>query len=199
VAPRPHEADGFVVTFWTYYQPLRPDVLSPSDYAAALEQLHAGMRTVEVAAPHFTDRVAEAQRLVDDIDRTPALADDDRALLDGALRHLTKAIQDRGAGEQLLHGEPHPGNVLSTSVGPRFIDLETCCRGPLEFDLAHVPEQVSARYPNLDRQLLRECRTLMLAMIATWRWDRYDSFPDGRQRGIEWTDQLRARLERSEW
>ncbi|MFE1199320.1 phosphotransferase family protein [Streptomyces olivaceoviridis] len=56
-----------------------------------------------------------------------------------------RAIDDRGAVEQLLHGEPHPGNVLSTKNGPLFIDLETCCRGPVEFGLAHVPEAVRAR------------------------------------------------------
>jgi hypothetical protein len=196
VAPRAYERDGFVVTFWTYYPPIRPDAISPNDYADALERLHAGMRTVDVAAPHFTDRVADAQRLVADSDRTPALANDDRALLDWALRNLADAIRDRGADEQLLHGEPHPRNVLITKTGLRFIDLETCCRGPLEFDLAHVPEAVSDRYPNVDRPLLRECRTLMLAMIATWRWDRDDQFPNGMERGIEQTNQLRERLER---
>jgi hypothetical protein len=196
VEPRAYEQDGFAVTFWTYYPPIGPDVVSPSDYAAALQRLHAGMRTVDVTAPHFTDRVAEAQALVASRDRTPALGGDDRSLLDEALRDLTIAIRDRGANEQLLHGEPHPGNVLSTSTGARFIDLETCCHGPLEFDLAHVPEAVSDHYPNVDRALLRDCRTLMLAMIATWRWDRDDQFPDGRQVGIERTNQLRARLER---
>ena len=74
------------------------------------------------------------------------------------MRSLRRAISDRGAAEQLLHGEPHPGNVLSTKNGPLFIDLETCCRGPVEFDLAHVPEEVSEHYPGADQELLRECR-----------------------------------------
>ena len=39
---------------------------------AALERLHAGMRKLDVATPHFTDRIEEAQRLVADRDRTPA-------------------------------------------------------------------------------------------------------------------------------
>jgi aminoglycoside phosphotransferase (APT) family kinase protein len=195
VEPRAYEEDGFAVTLWTYYPPIRPDAVAPHDYADALERLHAGLRTVEIAAPHFTDRVADAQRLVASRDRTPSLGDDDRVLLDGALRDLTDAIRGRGADEQLLHGEPHPGNVLSTDAGPLFIDLETCCRGPLEFDLAHVPEAVSERYPDLESALLRDCRILVLAMIATWRWDREDQFPNGRQLGIDWTNQLRAALE----
>ena len=28
--------------------------------------------------------------------------------------------------------------VSTWELGPLFIDLETCCRGPVEFDLAHV-------------------------------------------------------------
>jgi Ser/Thr protein kinase RdoA (MazF antagonist) len=62
--------------------------------------------------------------------------------------------------EQLLHGEPHPGNVLGTKTGLLFIDLETCCRGPVEFDPAHVPEDVSKRYAGADADLLGECRVL---------------------------------------
>ena len=38
--------------------------ISADDYANALERLHAGMRTLDVTTPHFTDRVAEAQQLV---------------------------------------------------------------------------------------------------------------------------------------
>src|SRR5262245_28284053 len=63
VAPRAHELDGFVLTFWTYYEPV-PRVVSPVEYATALAHLHAGMRTLDVASPQFTDRVAEAQELV---------------------------------------------------------------------------------------------------------------------------------------
>jgi thiamine kinase-like enzyme len=196
VEPRVHERDGFVITLWTYYEPVTPREVSPVDYANALGRLHAGMRKLDVTTPHFTDRVAEAQQLVASRDHTPALADADRELLSNTLRSLRRAICDRGAAEQLLHGEPHPGNVLNTKNGPLFIDLETCCRGPIEFDLAHVPEEVSERYPDVDHELLRECRILMLAMIATWRWDRDDQLPNGRQLGTEWLSQIRAALDR---
>ena len=196
VEPRVYERDGFVVTLWTYYEPVTPREVSPVDYANALRRLHAGMRKLDVTTPHFTDRVAEAQQLVASRAHTPALADADRELLSNTLRSLRRAIGDRGAAEQLLHGEPHPGNVLSTKNGLLFIDLETCCRGPVEFDLAHVPEEVSERYRGADQDLLRECRILVLAMIATWRWDRDDQLPNGRQLGTEWLSQIRAALDR---
>ena len=193
---RVHERDGFVVTLWTYYEPTTPREAAPADYASALARLHTGMRTLDVPTSHFLDRVEEAQRLVASRDHTPALADADRAFLDDTLRRLRRAIVDRGAAEQLLHGEPHPGNVLTTKHGLRFIDFETCCRGPVEFDLANAPEAVSVHYPGVHQDLLRECRLRMLAMITTWRWDRHDRFPNGRQLGPEWLGQLLAALGR---
>jgi len=196
VQPRVYVHDGFAVTLWTHYEPLATRDVSPGEYASALARLHVGMRTLDVMTPHFTDRVAEAQQLVASRDRTPALGDADRELLSTTLRTLTQAIVDRGPAEQLLHGEPHPGNVLNTKYGPLFIDLETCCRGPVEFDLAHAPEEVGDLYPGADQDLLHECRTLMRAMVTTWRWDRDDQFPDGRHHGMEGLSQIRAALDR---
>ena len=196
VPPRVYERDGFVVTLWTYYETATRREVAPADYATALERLHAGMRKLDVPAPHFTDRVDSAQQLVASRDQTPALADADRELLGDTLRGLRQVIGVRGGVEQLLHGEPHPGNVLTTKNGLLFIDLETCCRGPVEFDLAHAPEEVSGHYPRVNHDLLRECRILVLAMITTWRWDRGDQLPNGRQLGTEWLDQIRAALER---
>jgi len=190
-APEVFVQDDYVVTLWTYYEPVTTQAIPPVDYARALERLHAGMRRVDLPTPHFTDRVSEAQTLVADHNRTPKLTDADRVFLAGTLDRLRGAVSDSGRPEQLLHGEPHPGNLLSTPTGPLFIDFETCCRGPVEFDLAHAPDEVGSQYPGVDHHLLRDFRTLMLAMIATWRWDRDDQFPDGHRLGIEWLSELR--------
>jgi Phosphotransferase enzyme family len=191
IEPRVYERDGFAVTYWTHYEVVLPAPDFPSTYADALQRLHAGMRSVEIATPHFLDRAAEAERLVTHRDETPALAEADRHLLLSTLHSARERIHSRGAAEQLLHGEPHPGNLLNTRNGPLFIDLETCCRGPIEFDVAHVPEEVSARYPNVDQVLLAECRRLVLVMVAAWRWDIRDEFPDGHRHGRDILSLLR--------
>jgi aminoglycoside phosphotransferase (APT) family kinase protein len=194
VEPRVYERDGFVVTLWTYYEPAPPLEVPPAGYASTLGRLHAGMRKVDIRAPHFTDRVEQAQQLIASRGQTPALADADRELLGDTLLSMSRSIGDSGAAEQLLHGEPHPGNVLTTKNGLLFIDLETCCRGPVEFDLAHVPVEVSEHYPAVNQDLLGQCRLLVLAMITTWRWHRDDQLPNGRQLGEEWLSQIRAAL-----
>ena len=183
VEPRVYEGDGFAVTLWIYYEEVTPEQVSPAEYADALHRLHAGMRSVEIATPHFMERAAQAERLVTNRDATPALADADRHLLLSTLHSARQQIHSRGAAEQLLHGEPHSGNVLSAHDGLLFIDFETSCRGPIEFDVAHVPDEVSAHYPDVDQVLLEDCRRLVLAMVAAWRWDVRDEFPNGHQHG----------------
>ncbi|MFD8805630.1 phosphotransferase enzyme family protein [Streptomyces sp. NPDC059597] len=194
--PHVHERDGFVITLWTYYEPATPHEIPSAGYAHALRCLHVGLRALDVPAPRFTDRVERARRLVADHDRTPELADTDRELLGDTLRRLGRAVGERGGAEQLLHGEPHAGNVLATKDGPLFIDFETCCRGPVEFDLAHAPEEVARHYPGVDHVLLRRCRILVLAMVTAWRWDRDDQFPDGRRLRTEWLGRIRAARDR---
>ena len=190
VEPRVFVRDGFKITMWTYFEPVRR-VLQPADYAQALGRLHAGLRQVALTTPHVMDRVAETQRDVASRDVTPDLAETDRALLASTLHELRGSIPDRCAAEQLLHGEPHPWNVLNTENGPLFIDFENTAHGPVEYDLAWVPEEVSQRYPDVDQDLLGECRGIVLAIIATHRWSRGDQHPSGRQSGVAFLDALR--------
>jgi hypothetical protein len=194
VEPRVYLHGGFVVTLWTHYEAVARQV-APSEYAQALRRLHAGMRAVEVTVPHFTDRVASARSLVSDPEATPNLPVRDRKLLLDTLGGFKDAVVDHGADEQLLHGEPHPGNLLSTDGGLLFVDLETCCRGPVEFDIAHAPEEVGPAYRGADPDLLRDCRILALAVATAWRWDRNDQLPNGRQLGVEWLTRIRAAVD----
>jgi hypothetical protein len=191
VEPRVYERDGFAFTLWRRYeQPgIDPAALT---YANALERLHAGMAQLDVIAPHFSDRVSEAEQLLSSRDRTPRLEHPDRELLLETLRSCDRAIKERSLAEQLLHGEPHAGNVLSTPEGLVFIDFETCCRGPVEFDLAHVSEAVCDAYPGADPGPIQECRGLVLAMVAAWRWDTSDQFPNGARAGRALLTALRA-------
>jgi aminoglycoside phosphotransferase (APT) family kinase protein len=193
---RVYSRDGFAISLWTYYEPAGSEI-APADYAGALMRLHAALRQTDLDAPHLTDRVAGAQREVGDRERTPALPGPDRELLSKTLSRLSSSISRWGAGEQLLHGEPHPGNLISTRRGPLFVDLETCCRGPIEFDVAHAPEEVGEHYPGVDHDLIQQCRILTWALVTTWRWCRDDQFPNGHYWRMEGLNRVRAALDRS--
>jgi hypothetical protein len=204
--PRVYLRDGFAISLWTYYEPAGSQI-TPADYADALVRLHAALRQTDLRAPHFTDRVAGAQTEIDDPERTPALPGPDREFLSSTLSSLSHAISRAtagaaddadggGTGEHLLHGEPHPGNLLSTKRGPLFVDLGTCCRGPVEFDLAHAPGEVADHYPGADHDLVHQCRILTQALFTTWRWRRVDQFPDRHYWRTEGLNQVRAALAR---
>jgi hypothetical protein len=191
VEQRVYKRDGFAFTFWRFCEQsgIKP---SAAAYAKALERLHVGMAQLDVIAPHFSDRVSEAQRLVRSHGRTPRLQESDRELLLRTFRSCGRRIEEQSSREQLLHGEPHPRNVLRAAEGLLFIDLETCCRGPVEFDLAHVPEAVGKTYSGANDELIQECRRLVLAMVAAWRWDTDDQFPSGERAGRALLGALRA-------
>lgn len=191
VEPRLFVRDGFVISLWTYFERVEARMLSATDYAEALERLHAGLRQIEVTTPHFTDRLSTARQGAARSDVTPDLADTDRALLVDSLRDLGRSILDRRAPEQLLHGEPHPWNMLDTKHGPLFIDFEYTVHGPVEFDLAWVPNEVSDRHPGADHDLIDECRGAVLAIVTTHRWRLDDQHPSGRRSGVAFLNALR--------
>ncbi len=173
VEPRVYLRDDFAVSLWAYYAPVQAEI-APADYADVLMRHHAALGTVDLDAPHFTDRVAEALHQVNDRERSPDLSDPDREFLSTTLSAQSAAINRETSGDQLLHGEPHPGNLLNTRRGPLFVDLATTCRGPIEFDLAHAPEDVASHYPGADHDLVHRCRALNWALFSAWRWREAD-------------------------
>jgi hypothetical protein len=191
VEPRVFVRDGFEITMWTLVEPSPSPGLAPGPYARALDRLHAGLRQIHLALPHVDDRLAAVQDDSASHDITPDLAPADRAVLAGSLRDLRRSIAARGAREQVLHGEPHPWNVLDTTTGPLFIDFENAARGPIEYDLAWVPDEVAARHPDADHDLVGECRGVVLAIIAVHRWRHDDRHPSGRRSGVAFLDALR--------
>ena len=191
VEPRVFVRDGFKITMWTHFESAHSRMIPPADYTNALERLHAGLRHIDLTTPHVMDRVAATQEDIANREVTPDLAGTDRALLADTLRDLSRSIAGRGAPEQLLHGEPHPWNLLNTPDGPLFIDFENTARGPVEYDLAWVPDEVSRLYPDADQDLIGECRGLVLAIIAMHRWTSGDRHPSGRESGVAFLDALR--------
>ncbi|MGV9281360.1 phosphotransferase [Streptomyces sp. NPDC003730] len=195
VEPRVHTRDGFAVSLWTYYEPVGPKV-APAAYADALTRHHAALRRIDLRVPHFTDRVAAALKQVSDRERSPELSAEDREFLSGTLGGLRASLGADRSRDQLLHGEPHPGNLLNSRRGPLFVDLATCCRGPVEFDLAHAPEAVAEHCPEADPGVLLRCRALNWALFSAWRWRRDDQMPGRDHWRTEGLARVRAALDR---
>ncbi len=50
------------------------------------------------------------------------------------------------------------------------LDLESCCTGPVEWDLAIPAEGFEVAFPGVDADLLGLLRTMNSARVATWCW-----------------------------
>lgn len=192
VEPAIFQRDNFEIGMWTYFEPEPSQEHSSADYAKRLEGLHVALRKIDMASPPFTDRLATIRQWLSDGEVAPDLVAKDRDLLTQLLTPSNRLLSKVSDSEQLLHGEPHPWNLLNTAQGPLFIDFENCARGPVEYDLAWVPAEVSDRYPGVDRDLLDECRGFVLALVAAHRWRLDDQHPSGRQSGVAFLDVLRA-------
>lgn len=135
------------------------------------------------------------------------MALDDDTFMDAlapADRTFLRSVYDAGLAEldggdldhQRLHGEPHDGNRVLTVQGVRWIDFESCCVGPLEWDLAFQSTEVTATFSDVDGELLRRLRRLNSACVATWCWGTA-RFPEMRRHGEYHLQALRAESNRA--
>ncbi len=183
----------FVVTLWERLDRVDEDV-SDRTLAVSLAALHVALAKTRTRLPSFRADLARARLALDDDDFMAALAPQGRAFLrsvyDAGLAEIDGIDLDR----QRLHGEPHDGNRIVTAKGLRWIDFESCCVGPLEWDLAYQSAKVVSAFPEVDHELLRRLGRLNRARIATWCWGMA-RFPEMRWHGQVHLDALRAGLD----
>ncbi len=158
-----------MVTLWERLEPVDAQAADRS-MSHSLAALHAALARIRTKLPSFRAELMRARTALDDDTFMAALAPADRSFLravyDAGLADLDGVDLDR----QRLHGEPHDGNRVLTAQGVRWIDFESCCVGPLEWDLAFQSAEVTATFSDVDRDLLRRLRRLNSARVATWCW-----------------------------
>lgn len=152
----PHQGCGLDVSLWRWLEP-DPQPVPPEVYGRLLKDLHDALlhydRELPVLVGPLTD-IASALRL-----------SDDDLLQEAADRLIPLAL---AWPRRPLHGDAHTGNVLTTRAGPRWIDFEDVCVGPVEWDLASrtlTADFVDAYPDSVDRERLEECRDLRSLQI----------------------------------
>jgi hypothetical protein len=169
---RSHGPRDLPVSLWNRLEGIDDRRATDCDLAAALAALHAGLDVLDQVLPSFLWAIDLAHAAVSDDERMQALDADRLAALRERFDHWARAARqiDDLAGARALHGEPHQGNVILTSDGPRFLDFEAACTGPLEWDLASMPPGVAAASDGVDHDRLGLLRLLNSARVATWGW-----------------------------
>lgn len=166
--PTTHQSTGFIVTLWNRLERDESTEATPSEVGESLGRLHEALVDCHVELPDFRVEIDRARRILDDPSRLPALMPSDRALLEEVFGGLLPTVEDAAFALRPLHGEPHEGNRLLTPAGLRWIDFETACRGPVEWDLAFLPEEARAGFAAVDEDLLAVLSSLNSARVATW-------------------------------
>jgi aminoglycoside phosphotransferase (APT) family kinase protein len=142
-------------------------------YARLLARLHA--RVHDVSAPSTLETQREwARGGIPETDKLP------KELQQNVLRLL----DSMPAGNQLCHGDFHPGNIIVTPRGPVIIDWMTASKGSASGDVARaaiILEAAQAPEGTPMRWLLEWVRKLFLATyLKTYfqlRPAEKDSFP----------------------
>lgn len=171
------DVTGYTVTLWQRVDGIaHDDRIDPEVLARGLRELHSALDLVDVQivdAPHFLWGLDLAAATLAADTPMAFMQDADLLFLRSTYRQLLSRTRDHISGlpGQLLHGEPHGGNVLVTREGPTFLDFEGVCVGPLEWDLASVDPAVASAYPApIDRDLLALLTLLNRARVAVWCW-----------------------------
>ncbi|MDQ3108110.1 MAG: aminoglycoside phosphotransferase family protein, partial [Actinomycetota bacterium] len=142
---------GLPVTLWDLLdaQPVGSPGPSPLELADSLRALHDALRVVaaRLVLPSFLWAMdLAAEKLADD-EAMGMMTAPDLAFLRAvhpSLRRQAGEVASASDAGHALHGEPHGANVVATGAGPRWIDFEAACTGPLEYDLASAGPEVAA-------------------------------------------------------
>lgn len=173
----PFTQDGLAVTLWRYADELSDEV-TDGEAGGALLELHRALVDFSGDLPPLSDRFDRAAAVISIPSAVPRLAPSDRAFLAERFLALRVEAESAGRSRRVLHGGPHTANLLATREGPRWIDFDTACRGPLEWDLAHLGDAAVAFFPEADAHLLGTMRKLVSADVAIWCWHTYGRAPE---------------------
>jgi hypothetical protein len=180
--PGPYVEPGCIVTLWDFVDHRRADETRDALAAAeALKAVHAALAALDDALPPFTDGLAACANRLADRAAMVALGERDRGFLEDRVEALRAELGTPDAGWRPLHGDTHLGNVLMTPRGPAWCDLETACRGPLEWDLVQLPPAARRVFGPVDEGLLERLSELRSVTVAVWCWADADRSPEVRE------------------
>jgi Ser/Thr protein kinase RdoA (MazF antagonist) len=179
--PGPHVFGDATVTLWRFVEQRAAE--GPADARAAgraLRTLHTALSDFSGELPLFTEDLDHCASFLADSQALRALADADRAFLVGSLTELRAGLALSGLRLKPLHGDAHLGNVMMTTAGAVWADLESACLGPLEWELTSLPSAARAAFPPVDKPLFRRLSLLRSLVVSVWCFYHAERSPEVR-------------------
>jgi Ser/Thr protein kinase RdoA (MazF antagonist) len=191
----PYFANGCVISLWDFAPGRAADEdADGTAVARSLRDLHQALEQVETELPSFTASVDTCETILSDHAEARNIPPDDRLFLTRRFSTLREQLGHRQLDCRPLHGDTHLANVLVTSSGPVWMDLEAVCTGPLEWDLVALPPSVRSEFSGSDPDLLRLLAELRSVCVATWCWADFERSAETAEAAIYHLDRLKARL-----
>ncbi|HME69357.1 MAG TPA: aminoglycoside phosphotransferase family protein [Myxococcota bacterium] len=164
LAVGPHREAEFAVTLWRYFPALTPPLDIEAGTSSYL-QLREALDSYAGDLPDYAVPILECARALRS-GSVPRLTASQMDLLRRVLDAAPDRMAARDAVSRPLHGDPHLGNLLFTKDGPLWLDFESACRGPIEWDLSAFSE--SGLLPRHDAAALTVLRQVRSACVVVW-------------------------------
>jgi Ser/Thr protein kinase RdoA (MazF antagonist) len=140
----------------------------------ALSKLHGLLErlspALKLSLPSYMQELNFVRSLLVDQAALPSLASADREMLSSTFDRLQDRLDQLVPVStwRVIHGSPHQYNMLVVSDEPAFIDFETTCVGPREWDLAHLNADVDQQFArSMQAEVLSLCRQMTSVKTAT--------------------------------
>ena len=159
----PFSVDDWSVLFTERLRAL-PGTVELPDVLGSLKELHCGLQSaiLNVELPDWTGIVQGAKACRRENPFTGA----DSALMDKVYDLVVQPAMERPHAGHVLHGDVDLNQAIATADGIVWIDFETACRGPVEWDLAAFSDVLA--YGECDLQLWQDLRLVHSWCVASW-------------------------------
>ena len=144
VCDEPFEQPAGQVTLWRWIEAAQQDRVDHRCFGAAIRRLHQGVTAEQwLAAGARPILETFSHRLQNNLDVLTAAGFDPSVVellrRQGATwAEVARSSLPTPLGQVALHGDPHPGNVISTEGGCVLVDWEFASVGPGEWDHSHL-------------------------------------------------------------
>jgi hypothetical protein len=173
----PHQAGASRLFFMDRLE-ITDDTFDRRAAGDVLLATHVALASYEGELPDFVDTIALGAECLSDPERSPTLPVAERSFCTRAWVDLRSRLANDTWAPTVLHGDPWVGgNLVMTTAGPRLLDFEAVCRGPLEWDLSALGELPDGAI-SVDVELLRTCRLLRSLLVAGVCWAQPSRAPE---------------------
>lgn len=157
----PFEVDGWMLILLERLSDL-PARHSPTAVTRSLADLHFALASISIELPIWTDHIERTTRAWRDHPFDSA----GESTAESAYVRFVRPALLRSGSTQILHGDAWSGQMISTPEGMRWIDFESACVGPREWDLAGFDDL--SDYGGFDRNLWQQLRLVRSWSVAVW-------------------------------